>query len=62
MLCLGIAHHPELVVMDEPTNHLDLSSQQALAQALRDFPGAVILVSHSGWFLDRTTTVRWSVG
>ena len=61
LLCLGIVDEPQLIVMDEPTNHLDLGSKKALAAALRDFTGAVILVSHEGWFLDAATDIRWTI-
>lgn len=40
------AEKPQLLVLDEPTNHLDLYSIDALTEALRDFPGAVILATH----------------
>ncbi len=59
LLALGIARRPHLIVMDEPTNHLDLPAIELLERALRDFPGALILVSHDVRFLDALATVRW---
>ncbi|HOT27086.1 MAG TPA: ATP-binding cassette domain-containing protein [Candidatus Ozemobacteraceae bacterium] len=59
LLALGIARRPHLIVMDEPTNHLDLPAIELLERALRDFPGALILVSHDTRFLDALATARW---
>ena len=42
-----------LLVLDEPTNDLDLSSQRLLEEALADFDGSVLVVSHDRYFLDR---------
>ncbi|KNE67275.1 hypothetical protein AMAG_12341 [Allomyces macrogynus ATCC 38327] len=44
---------PQVYVLDEVTNHLDLASIEALARALRAFPGAVLAVSHDQWFVRR---------
>jgi ATP-binding cassette subfamily F protein 3 len=45
-LALLVYQRPNLLLLDEPTNHLDLEMRQALAQALQDFNGAMVLVSH----------------
>jgi ABC transport system ATP-binding/permease protein len=45
-----------LIVLDEPTNDLDLMTLGALEEALIEFPGCAIIVSHDRWFLDRVAT------
>ena len=53
-LSLAILVHSEanVLILDEPTNHLDLESREALEDALRSFPGTVLLVSHDRALLD----------
>ncbi|MEO1036897.1 MAG: energy-dependent translational throttle protein EttA [Pseudomonadota bacterium] len=45
-----------LLMLDEPTNDLDVETLRALEQALLDFPGSAIVISHDRWFLDRIAT------
>lgn len=50
-----LLEQPDLLMLDEPTNHLDLESIAWLEQFLTNFPGALIIVSHDRYFLDRIT-------
>ena len=63
-LLLGLATFdgPHLVILDEPTNHLDIDSRAALVEAINDYPGAVILVSHDRYLLDACVERLWLVG
>ena len=54
--------HPHLIVLDEPTNYLDRDSLGALASALKEFEGGVVIISHAGEFVNATTTEKWIVG
>jgi ATP-binding cassette subfamily F protein 3 len=62
-LLLGLATRsgPHLVVLDEPTNHLDIDSRAALIEAINEFPGAVILVSHDRYLIEACADRLWLV-
>ena len=47
---------PDVLLLDEPTNHLDIAGRQWLEEFLRDYRGAVILISHDRWMLDRVVS------
>jgi ATP-binding cassette subfamily F protein 3 len=51
-----IISQPDILILDEPTNHLDIPSREALEEALEEYTGTVIAVSHDRYFLDRTTS------
>jgi ATP-binding cassette ChvD family protein len=51
-LCRVLLEKPDLLLLDEPTNHLDAESVAWLEQHLRDYPGAVLAVTHDRYFLD----------
>ena len=51
---IWIALHPDILLLDEPTNHLDVETTEWLEEYLRQYAGAVVMVSHDRFFLDRT--------
>ncbi|KAJ2010250.1 ATP-binding cassette, regulator of translational elongation, partial [Coemansia sp. S85] len=56
----GLAvQQPHFLVLDEPTNHLDMESMDALTNALKQFKGGVVLVSHDERFIDSVCTEMW---
>ena len=48
-----MAMKPNLLILDEPTNHMDIPSQEAVEEALEDFQGTLLIVSHDRYFLDK---------
>ncbi|MDQ1236048.1 ATP-binding cassette subfamily F protein 3 [Paenibacillus sp. SORGH_AS306] len=62
-LRLAILMHerPNLLILDEPTNHLDISAREALEEALEEFPGTILTVSHDRYFINRIAGQIWSL-
>ncbi|HME30060.1 MAG TPA: energy-dependent translational throttle protein EttA [Pseudolabrys sp.] len=54
-LCRLLLDQPELLLLDEPTNHLDAESVNWLESHLRNYPGAILIVTHDRYFLDNVT-------
>src|SRR6185312_10270045 len=54
-LCQLLLRQPDLLLLDEPTNHLDAETTAWLEHHLREFPGAVLIITHDRYFLDNVT-------
>jgi len=54
-LCRLLLEQPELLLLDEPTNHLDAETVNWLEGHLREYPGAILIVTHDRYFLDNVT-------
>ena len=55
-LCKLLLEAPDLLLLDEPTNDLDVETLESLENALLEFPGCAVVISHDRWFLDRIAT------
>jgi ATP-binding cassette, subfamily F, member 3 len=62
-LLMGLATFagPHLLILDEPTNHLDIASRQALLEAINDYEGAVVLISHDRFLVEACVERLWLV-
>ena len=56
LLAQALFGNPDIILMDEPTNHLDITSKEILEQALNDYEGTVLYVSHDRYFVNQTAT------
>ncbi|RMH00574.1 MAG: ABC transporter ATP-binding protein [Chloroflexi bacterium] len=61
LLARLLLEQPDLLILDEPTNHLDVEAIEWLEGALRMWPGAVLVVSHDRYFLDRVVNTIWEM-
>ncbi|MFT4416894.1 ABC-F family ATP-binding cassette domain-containing protein [Fredinandcohnia humi] len=60
-LCKLLLSKPDLLILDEPTNHLDISTLTWLEQYLQGYPGALLIVSHDRYFLDKVVTQVYEI-
>ena len=61
LLARLLLEKPDLLVLDEPTNHLDIAAVEWLEGALKVWEGAILIVSHDRYFLDRVVNVIWEM-
>ncbi|MFZ5813933.1 MAG: ribosomal protection-like ABC-F family protein, partial [Bacillota bacterium] len=60
-LALLIHRMPNLLLLDEPTNHLDIPSREALEEALEEYPGTLLAISHDRYFINRLAQRVWEL-
>lgn len=51
-----LLHKDNFLILDEPTNHLDIQSKEVLEDALLDFPGTILFISHDRYFINKLAT------
>jgi ATP-binding cassette subfamily F protein 3 len=56
-----LLERPDLLILDEPTNHLDIEAVEWLESALRNWDGAILIVSHDRYFLNRVVNTIWEM-
>ncbi len=61
LLARLLLEKPDLLMLDEPTNHLDIEAVEWLEHTLKDWEGAVLIVSHDRFFLDNTVNTIWEM-
>lgn len=61
LMALAVFNKPHMLILDEPTNHLDVDSREALVQAINDYEGAVILISHDRHLIESSADRLWIV-
>ena len=61
LLARLLLEQPDLLILDEPTNHLDVEAIEWLEKTLREWPGAVLIVSHDRYFLDSVVNTIWEM-
>ncbi len=60
-LALLVHRKPNLLILDEPTNHMDIASREALEEALEDYPGTILIVTHDRYLINRLAQKIWEL-
>ena len=60
-LCMLMRHDINFLILDEPTNHLDIASREWIEDAVEDYGGALLFVSHDRWFIERFANRVWEL-
>lgn len=60
-IAMGVVRGPQLILLDEPTNHLDIVATEALEEALAQYAGALVFVSHDRRFASRLAATWWNL-
>lgn len=60
-LAIGLVLDPDMFFLDEPTNHMDILAMENLRQALEEYRGALVVVSHNSFFLDQVAKKVWQL-
>jgi ATP-binding cassette subfamily F protein 3 len=61
MLAKLLLENPDVMMLDEPTNHLDIQAVEWLESFMKDWPGALVVVSHDRYFLDQVANTIWEM-
>lgn len=61
LLAQALFGNPDILLLDEPTNHLDLDSREWIEEAVEDFAGTLLFVSHDRYFIQRFATRIWTL-
>ncbi|QJD85395.1 ribosomal protection-like ABC-F family protein [Cohnella herbarum] len=60
-LALLVLRKPNLLILDEPTNHMDIASREALEEALEEYPGTLLAVTHDRYLINRLSRKIWEL-
>ncbi|QMV41867.1 ribosomal protection-like ABC-F family protein [Cohnella cholangitidis] len=60
-LALIVIRKPNLLILDEPTNHMDIASREALEEALEEFPGTIVAITHDRYLVNRLSRTIWEL-